>query len=205
MEFVGFPKISRFSRECIITEKIDGTNAQIYWDETCTFMLVGSRTQWITTSNDNHGFARWASDNVEELKRLGPGRHFGEWWGRGIQRHYGLTEKRFSLFNVIRWDIEMFYHFKIKQWENGDRKGPIPEFVPHPSCCYTVPVISTGIFGKIDAANILYNLEIYGSHAAPGFMKPEGIVIYHVAGNVSFKKTILKDDESKSKGDCNVS
>jgi hypothetical protein len=29
VEFAGFPKIARLSRECVITEKIDGTNAQI--------------------------------------------------------------------------------------------------------------------------------------------------------------------------------
>lgn len=29
-EFNGFPKIARLSRECVITEKIDGTNAQIF-------------------------------------------------------------------------------------------------------------------------------------------------------------------------------
>lgn len=28
--FIGFPKISRLSRECVITEKIDGTNR---WNE----------------------------------------------------------------------------------------------------------------------------------------------------------------------------
>ena len=34
---------------------------------------------------------------------LVPGRHFGEWWGSGIQRGYGLDEKTFSLFNAYRW------------------------------------------------------------------------------------------------------
>ena len=29
-EFMGFPKIARYSREVIVTEKIDGTNACIY-------------------------------------------------------------------------------------------------------------------------------------------------------------------------------
>ena len=31
-----------------------------------------------------------------------------------------------------------------------------------------------------------------------GFMRPEGIVVFHVAGNVGFKKTIEKDDMPKS-------
>jgi len=224
MEFVGFPKISRFSREVIISEKIDGTNGQIYivsdedvlghasmdtkqaiaYDSLNYFMFAGSRTQYITTENDNHGFAKWVKENAIELFKLGPGRHFGEWWGQGIQRNYGLKEKRFSLFNVIRWNVDMFYHFKINPWEKGDQKSPRPEFVFPPSCCDTIPIITTGILGEIDIYNILENLKVFGSYAAPYFMKPEGIVIYHVAGNVSFKKTIEKDDEPKSKGETNV-
>jgi len=95
MEFVGFPKISRLTRDCVITEKIDGTNAQICIKEDGTF-LVGSRTQWITPEKDNHGFAKWAYANKEELLSLGVGNHFGEWWGNGIQRGYDLKngEKR---------------------------------------------------------------------------------------------------------------
>ncbi len=64
-------------------------------------MFIGSRTRWITAQDDNHGFARWVEGNKQELLKLGAGRHFGEWWGSGIQRGYGLQkgEKRFSLFN----------------------------------------------------------------------------------------------------------
>lgn len=36
-----------------------------------------------------------------------------------------------------------------------------------------------------------------GSMAAYGFMKPEGVVVYYVAGNVMFKKTIEKDEKHK--------
>ena len=32
-EFIEFPKMARLSRECVITEKIDGTNAQIFIEE----------------------------------------------------------------------------------------------------------------------------------------------------------------------------
>jgi len=173
--FEGFPKIARLSRECIVTEKIDGTCGVIYIGDDGEF-LIGSRTRWITPETDNYGFARWATENREELLRLGPGRHFGEFWGHGIQRGYGLKEKRFSLFNVKRWSDDLV----------------------RPSCCYVVPVITTGIFGEIDIPSILMGLYVYGSHAAPGFMKPEGIIIHHVAGNVSFKKTIEHDEEPKN-------
>ncbi len=36
-----------------------------------------------------------------------PATYFGEWWGSGVQRGYGLQkgDKRFSLFNVSRWAL----------------------------------------------------------------------------------------------------
>ena len=40
-------------------------------------------------------------------------------------------------------------------------------------------------------------LRVRGSEAAPGFMNPEGVVIYHIAGNIGFKKTIEKDEQPK--------
>jgi hypothetical protein len=43
----------------------------------------------------------------------------------------------------------------------------------------------------------LLRLYSRGSFAAPGFMKPEGIVIFHTAGNLLFKKTLEHDDEPK--------
>jgi hypothetical protein len=173
MDFVGFPKMARLSRECIITEKIDGTNACIYIGEDGEF-LVGSRTRWITPEDDNYGFAKWAYANKEELMKLGPGQHFGEWWGQGIQRKYGLTEKRFSLFNVSRWTE-----------------------LTKPACCHVVPVLYRGIFHTYEATDCLARLSLHGSVAAPGFMKPEGVVIYHVAAKVGFKKTLENDDVPK--------
>ena len=174
MDFNEFPKIARLSRECIITEKIDGTNGQIYIGEDGEF-LVGSRTRWITPENDNFGFARWAYDNKDDLMALGPGRHFGEWWGQGIQRGYALKEKRFSLFNVTRWTEA------------------------HPPCCDVVPVLWRGIFETDAVLMCLRDLIETGSVASPGFMRPEGVVVYHVAANMCFKKTIEKDEEPKSK------
>ena len=35
--------------------------------------------------------------------------------------------------------------------------------------------------------------------AAPGFFKPEGVVVFHVASNHLYKMTIEKDDEWKGK------
>lgn len=165
--------MARLSREVIVTEKIDGTNAQVFISDDLTEVRAGSRTRWITPEDDNFGFAAWVERNRDELLQLGPGRHFGEWWGQGIQRKYDMPEKRFSLFNVARWAEA------------------------RPACCHVVPVLYQGLFDTAEINFALAQLASFGSVAAPGFMKPEGIVAFHVAGNVGFKKTIEKDDKPK--------
>lgn len=103
-EFKPWVKIARLARECTITEKIDGTNASIFIGDDGTF-LTGSRTRWITPDSDNFGFSRWAHENRDELMLLGPGHHFGEWWGSGIQRGYGLP-KRETLLPLQRSEMD---------------------------------------------------------------------------------------------------
>jgi hypothetical protein len=46
---------------------------------------------------------------------------------------------------------------------------------------------------------ILASLVKNGSAAAPGFMNPEGVVVFHVAGGNLYKKTLDKNDDSKWK------
>lgn len=196
VQFVEFPKMPRLKRECIITEKIDGTNACIRITEDGQF-LTGSRTRWITPGDDNYGFSRWAHDHKDELMELGIGTHFGEWWGSGCQRGYGLPkgEKRFSLFNVSRWCL------------HGKEPQRIPTADPRiekyqqvlPPCCYLVPILYQGQFDTARVDEAIEFLKTYGSLASPGFTKPEGVVCFHVAGNFGFKTTIEKDSEPKTK------
>lgn len=197
VEFVEFPKISRLSRDMIVTEKIDGTNGTIYIGEDGLEFLVGSRTRWITPDCDNHGFARWAYDNHDDLLKLGPGWHRGEWWGSGIQRGYGLPkgEKRFSLFNTIRW---CWHDEEPERIETQDPR--IEKYQERlPKCCGLVPVLYKGIFNTWRIEELLAWLEKNGSYAAPGYLKPEGIVVFHIAGNVGFKKTIGNDGHKGGK------
>lgn len=98
-KFQKFPKIPRINGKCMITEKIDGTNAQIVFNENGD-MIVGSKNRVITPNNDNFNFAEWAYTYKTFLfEFLGQGRWYGEWAGQGIQRNYGLDHKRFYLFN----------------------------------------------------------------------------------------------------------
>jgi RNA ligase len=194
MDFNAFPKLHRLSRLCVITEKLDGTNAQICIGEDGEFQ-VGSRTRWITPENDNHGFAKWAYANKEELLTLGPGRHFGEWWGNGIQRGYNLKngDKRFSLFNTVRWCP---YGEVPKPILSDNPSGKMQEIAP--SCCGVVPVLYSGLFTTEICEAVLYKLGVEGSVASPGFSKPEGIVVFHIAANTAFKKTLENDGLPKS-------
>jgi hypothetical protein len=173
-EFFSFNKIPRLNRDIQVSEKIDGSNAQILITEDGR-LYAGSRKRWITPEKDNFGFAAWCKENEEELLKLGPGRHYGEWWGQGIQRNYGLKEKRFSLFNVKKWGSKL------------DR----------PACCDVVPLLYEGAFSTRAIDYVLLMLMRYGSHAAPGFFYPEGVVVYHLAANQLFKITLEGDDKPK--------
>ncbi len=176
IEFVAWPKTSRLFRGIVITEKIDGTNACVIIEE--DEIAAQSRNRLITPEQDNAGFARWVYENADELKRtLGPGRHYGEWWGNGIQRKYGLLngDKRFSLFNTSKWKDADF--------------SSIPGLG-------TVPVLYEGMFSEEIIRWTLDLLVTTGSIASPGFMNVEGICIFHTQLNKVFKFTV--DDEHKT-------
>lgn len=177
MEFKPFQSIARLSREIVITEKIDGTNASITITEDGGF-LTGSRSRWITPQDDNYGFSKWAHDNRKELMKLGVGTHYGEWWGKDIQRKYATEYKIFSLFN-------------IKRWLNNPEK---------PLCCDVVPVLYLGDFDTNKILETMQLLQETGSMASRGFMKPEGIVIYHIKADILFKKTFKDDEKGKTYG-----
>jgi hypothetical protein len=180
-EFIKFPKITRLSKETItITEKIDGTNGQIHvWqdDHGIRYIKAAGRNRWLTKEDHNFHFYDFVMDNaVELIEELGEGRHYGEWYGQGINRNYGLKEKRFALFNTNRW--------------NNENK---------PSCCEVIPTLEITTMRSFNENYYLNRLRDNGSQAVPGFMKPEGIMIYlHNLGK--YYKVLLEDDD-KHKGE----
>lgn len=244
--FHEYPKTPRLFRDVITTEKIDGSNAQVViwdelqseavgdgitravnapapadvpwlWSEEGLHVAAGSRQRWITPESDNFGFANWVQAHAEQLVALGPGRHFGEWWGSGIQRGYDCApgERHFSLFNVARWDEEVWSDnenarvvreqeklFRAKRRAGEWPAGQLPwvprnTFVAPPSCCEVVPVLYSGPFSHTAIAQALQDLRDTGSYAKEGFMRPEGIVVFHTAANHPFKVLIENDDKAK--------
>lgn len=204
--FAEFAKIARLNREVIVTEKIDGTNGQVHIrpaegsalefgydcqidiDGVAHYIRAGSRNRWVAQvgGDDNNGFGRWVYQNAHELAALGEGAHFGEWWGSGIQRRYGLTEKRWSVFNVGRW-------VRI-----GEPLGEKQAYAP--ACCHVVPILIPEAIGMdLAVERALHRLRNEGSLAAPGFMNPEGVVVFHTAARTLFKVTLERDEEPKNR------
>ena len=204
VEFQAWAKTPRLFRDITVTEKIDGTNAAVQivpvaeldrWTtedgETITFydpqpiavvdgfaVFAQSRSRLITPgkTTDNYGFAGWVERNAASLvEDLGEGIHYGEWFGAGIQRSYGLKEKKFWLFNTARYAEATF------TTPNLD----------------IVPVLHEGHFDQWEVENALNKLRVNGSYAAPGFMNPEGICVYHSASRQAFKVTLDKNDAGK--------
>jgi RNA ligase len=176
--FREWPKIARLNRPIVITEKIDGTNAAIGVTEFGE-VYAQSRSRIITPADDNFGFAKFVHDHEDIIvEQLGPGLHFGEWWGLGIQRNYGMKEKVFSLFNTAKWN---------------------DVFSPTEGAIRVVPTLFEGMFSE---SSIIYWLEFlrgHGSFATP-YMNPEGIVIYMTASREMYKVTLEKDEAPKSRG-----
>lgn len=199
IEFKEWPKTPRLLRDITITEKIDGTNAAIgivpsefgqpidpnvfAYAETPDGIMglyAQSRKRLITPVQDNYGFATWVDRNADELVRLlGEGLHYGEWWGNGIQRKYGMAEKHFALFNTARFNAGYFEAMGTELNISG------------------VPVLYEGPNNTNLITQELETLREYGSVAAPGFMNPEGICVYHAASRTVSKVTLDQNDAGK--------
>ncbi|MFE9525197.1 RNA ligase family protein [Streptomyces sp. NPDC006631] len=211
-----FRPIPRLNRRVVVTEKIHGTNGlieitkvpdgglsqaegpgRLTYSGGGEWFLVkaGSRNRWLTPDDDNYGFAAWAWDAAPALIALGEGKHYGEWFGKGIQHGYGLPEKRFALFNTNRWydprDPEV----------NEQYRATFDKAVAAPPEVTVVPVILVANGRDLNHAVsvALHTLEHGGSFIAPGFNNPEGVVAYHEAAGTYFKATIENDDQPKSK------
>jgi len=186
--FESWGKIPRLRNEVVtITEKLDGTNAQVFVDEDGK-IYAGSRSRWLGESGikfgdptgkptDNYGFHAWVVKHTEELRKLGVGRHYGEWWGYGIgARGYGLAEKRLALFNTFRPKENL------------------------PACVGQVPILYQGPGLELTRIvnELIDQLKTKGSVAAPGYMRPEGLVVFSSLTKTRYKVLCENDDGPKS-------
>lgn len=176
-EFRDFPKIERFKGvRMTITQKMHGTNAQVYiykedGEAGSLITEAGSRSRFLTEDDDNYGFCKFVKNNLGSFNDLlGVGRHFGEWCGPGINSGEGLTEKTLFIF-----DWERFYGKEL------------------PPNVRTIPLLYDGQYDEDAIEGVMNDLMVNGSRAAPGFMRPEGIVI--TINGVRYKK-VFKAEET---------
>lgn len=177
LEFRPWPKTPRLFKDVVVTEKIDGTNACVVVTEEGK-VLAQSRTRMLSPvkfsdyGSDNHGFRAWVDAHADLLAPvLGPGYHYGEWWGGKINRGYGCApnERYFSLFNADRWALLA--------------TEPMPEL----PALTVVPVLWRGPLDTARILDIASSLKEHGSIAKPGFSRPEGVCIYHTASRQVYK------------------
>lgn len=189
--FQEWPKTPRFEdSKLYFTEKIDGTNACIIIGDSdidspdgAIQKVIGvqSRNKLITPDDDNMGFARWVYDNQEEIvSLLGAGYHYGEWWGRGIQRTYGMETRVFSLFNAGRW--------------GGLFNAPVGKMVL--DC---VPQYTADFKDIRDLPEVIHNAKEFfmpkslaAAKYGVNFTNPEGFMMFHDRSRQLYKFPINK-------------
>jgi len=211
MEFRSWGKTPRLFRDIVITEKIDGTNSAIIFEDVTlmdvdlipsdelivrgdSLYQVGAQSKnrliYPGKTTDHFDFAAWVKANREVLfDTLGVGHHFGEWWGKGIQGRYrGLNYRVFSLFNTKRHE-GTFLRTRFNDMDVMVER---------------VPVLYEGEFSEEAIHTVAQELLKNGSVAVPFHPNPEGLVIYHTQSKQVYKFTFDNNDKGKWEYDGSV-
>lgn len=225
MEFKPFNKISRLKRDCVITEKIDGTNAQIFItnffkDEYIEEVFIDGDglLEEIYFSEEVKGFIddyciaqknnlyMFAGSRKRWITPENDNYGFARWvkensddlFNLGEGQHFGEWWGQ-GIQRGYDMDKKVFSLFNTGRWINYDTPIGINDKREHcPKCCDVVPILYKGTFNTYDAQYTLNYLSLGGSIASPGFKNPEGIVVYHAASRMLFKQAIKNDESPKS-------
>jgi len=179
LKYPSFPSIERIENiRCFINEKIDGTNGMI--EITKDALRFGSRNTYLSSKEDNHGFYKFCKEYITYpvsdiiIRRLYPNnpptypvRIYGEWFGKGIQRTYGLKARYFMPFNPYHADALTYCG--------------VP-YIVYPAELYS------GKFSVSQLELCMDDLKLRGSKVIEDYMNPEGVVIYFPKYNFSLKR-----------------
>jgi len=184
MEYKKYQHIERFGNEevdginlgeCYIFSKLDGSNGQIWFDETMRF---GSRNRELTVDNDNAGFMAWGLEQKQfkdYLAKYPNHRLFGEWLvPHSIKGYLESAWRRFYVFDVKEDEVYLHYEdYRFKLEEFGI------EYVP------AFRKIKNADYGKLvefvkDATYLLQD----------GEWSPEGIVIKNYSYYNKFNRQV---------------
>jgi hypothetical protein len=215
VEFTPWPKIARFNREIIITEKINGTNAAVqivplnqvdhiehqdgeiqFFNDDKHVALVddGEHMPHVVYAQSRTRFITPGNDNFGFAKWVADNaKALVETLGEGT--HFGEwwgsgIQNSYGLPKGER----RFSLFNTTRWGLDLHwqydKSPVPGL-------RIVPVLYRGLLDQSEVDEALYQLEEDGSFASPGFEDPEGVVIFHTASNTLYKVTLKGDEAPK--------
>lgn len=206
--FEAFPKLTRFSHDWTVTEKIDGTNAQV-------LVIPRNDAAVVYESISEHGLGDdgvWAPEVLRltkdyavlagsrnRLLTVGKGDNHG-FAGFVQERAEEIIEKLGEGRHFGEWygqgigprgygvNPKRFALFNAGRWTDQ----PLPDRFD------VVPILFKGYLeNNVQFDWILRDLKASGSRIAPGFDNPEGIVMYHGPSRTSFKKTFDYDEAGK--------
>lgn len=113
--FVKYQHLERLGTDAVdgievgityVFPKLDGTNAQLWWEE--GQLMAGSRNRVLSLDNDNAGFYNWAvtQKNLVELVKAHPTRNFyGEWLvPHSLKTYRDDAWRKLYVFDI--WDRE---------------------------------------------------------------------------------------------------
>lgn len=111
MNFLKYPHLERFGNdevqgiefgECWIFPKLDGANAQMWWDD--KYIQYGSRNRDLAGGNDNRGFREALSEDIKFrafFDKYPDHRLYGEWLvPHAFQGYRDDAWRRFWIFDV---------------------------------------------------------------------------------------------------------
>lgn len=183
IDHLAWPKITRRTAACTISEKANGSNVAVAFQVTDVSptdgrevyalqfdMATQTRTRMATLDDDQVGIARWAEANRETLirdlcyidgsppQKEGLSYHYGEFMTRGHD------EPHLYLFNTRRWTGVQFKTPTLK----------------------VVPVLYQGNYYDGVVEECLEDLRQNGSRIHPG-LPAEGVVVYYPGNDTMFK------------------
>lgn len=209
MDFKTFPKIERFEKVFMrITQKIHGTNAQIFIKKYTLEELDQERLVVMNDSvdyykhslgmfraNDDFYYRVYAGSRTRWITPDDDNFGFAKWVDENKQELVAkLGEGQYfgewagpginSGEGLTKKTFVLFDHWKF------------PPERPLPVDCAVVPVLYSGPLHEHMIGTVMLKLKEEGSVLAPGFMRPEGAVI-EIAG-VRYKK-VFDAEETKWK------
>lgn len=181
--FKKYPKIHRLGKEetdgiligeCVIEEKIDGANAQI-WTNKRGEITCGSRNRELTEGFN--GLVDYVKENnaINQLLKDKPNyRLYGEWLVRHTIAYNELAYKKFYLFDITEVrDCEEVEEFKTpaEVYAIAEKYGiPTPQFIGH----FTNPTeealkdfVGKSTLGEVGEGIVIKNHDFrdkYGNH-----------------------------------------